>query len=216
MFLQFLRLDGKAFHTVGPAWKNARSPKVFRVTLGITSNVSESGRRLYLVLGLTTSSSDKYCGARPFNVLKTESAILNSSLNFTGNQWSPLSTGVIWTNLGIKHVTQAAALRTFWSRSYWYCGGLYKRALQQSKCDVANAWIKQLCWFWRQIFPNLPNIIKPPKCLTTHLSYMSIHRHMVIKPCAKISNMLKGLNVTVTNFNWSHGNLRQLLRRADD
>ena len=27
MFLQFLRLDGKAFHTVGPAWKKARSPK---------------------------------------------------------------------------------------------------------------------------------------------------------------------------------------------
>ena len=46
MFLQFLRLDGKAFHTVGPAWKKARSPKVFRVTLGITSNVSESVRRL--------------------------------------------------------------------------------------------------------------------------------------------------------------------------
>ena len=41
MFLQFLSLDGKAFHTVGPAWKKARSPKVFRVTLGITSNVSE-------------------------------------------------------------------------------------------------------------------------------------------------------------------------------
>ena len=86
MFLQFLRLDGKAFHTVGPAWKKARSPKVFRVTLGITSNVSESDRRLYLVLGFTTSSSDKYCGARPFNVLKTKSAILNSTLNFTGNQ----------------------------------------------------------------------------------------------------------------------------------
>ena len=49
----FLRLDGKAFHTVGPAWKKARSPKVFRVTLGITSNVSESDRRLYLVLDLT-------------------------------------------------------------------------------------------------------------------------------------------------------------------
>ena len=83
MFLQFLRLDGKAFHTVGPAWKKARSPKVFRVTLGITSNVSESDRRL---LGFTTSSSDKYCGASPFNVLKTKSAILNSTLNFTGNQ----------------------------------------------------------------------------------------------------------------------------------
>ena len=55
----FLRLDGKAFHTVGPAWKKARSPKVFRVTLGITSNVSESDRRLYLVLSFTTSSSDK-------------------------------------------------------------------------------------------------------------------------------------------------------------
>ena len=120
MFLQFLRLDGKAFHTVGPAWKKARSPKVFRVTLGITSNVSESDRRLYLVLGFTTSSSDKYCGARPFNVLKTKSAILNSTLNFTGNQWSSLSTGVLWANLGIKHVTRAAALRTFWSRSYWY------------------------------------------------------------------------------------------------
>ena len=53
MFLQFLRLDGKAFHTVGPAWKKARSPKVFRVTLGITSNVSESDRTLYLVLGFT-------------------------------------------------------------------------------------------------------------------------------------------------------------------
>ena len=25
MFLQFLRLDDKAFHTVGPAWKMARS-----------------------------------------------------------------------------------------------------------------------------------------------------------------------------------------------
>ena len=86
MLLQFLRLDGKAFHTVGPAWKKARSPKVFRVTVGTTSNVSESDRRLYLVLGFTTSSSDKYCGARPFNVLKTKSAILNSTLNFTGNQ----------------------------------------------------------------------------------------------------------------------------------
>ena len=52
MFLQFLRLDGKAFHTVGPAWKKARSPKVFRVTLGITSNVSESDRRPYPVLAL--------------------------------------------------------------------------------------------------------------------------------------------------------------------
>ena len=40
MFLQFLRLDGKAFHTVGPAWEKTRSSKVFRVTLGITSNVS--------------------------------------------------------------------------------------------------------------------------------------------------------------------------------
>ena len=79
MLLQFLRLDGKAFHTVGPAWKKARSPKVFRVTFGITSNVSESDR-------FTTSSSDKYCGASPFNVLKTKSAILNSTLNFTGNQ----------------------------------------------------------------------------------------------------------------------------------
>ena len=120
MFLQFLRLDGKAFHTVGPAWKKARSPKVFRVSLGITSNVSESDRRRYLVLGFTTSSSDKSCRARPFNVLKTKSAILNSTLNFTGSQWSSLSTGVIWANLGIKHVTRAAALRTFWSRSYWY------------------------------------------------------------------------------------------------
>ena len=27
MFLEFLRLDGKAFHTVGPAWKKAPSPK---------------------------------------------------------------------------------------------------------------------------------------------------------------------------------------------
>ena len=143
MFLQFLRLDGKAFHTVGPAWKKTWSPKVFRVTLGITSNVWESDRRLHLVLGLTTSSSDRYCGARAFNVLKTESAILNSTLNFTGNQWSPLSTGVIWANLGIKHVTQAAALRTFWSWwSHWYWGRLYKRALQQSKCDVTIAWIK--------------------------------------------------------------------------
>ena len=61
MFIQFLRLDGKAFHTVGPVWKKARSPKVFRVTLGITSNVSESDRRLYPVLGFTTSSWDKYC-----------------------------------------------------------------------------------------------------------------------------------------------------------
>ena len=87
--------------------------KSFRVTLGITSNVSESDRRLYLVLGFTTSSSDKYCGARPFNVLKTKSAILNSTLKFTGNQRSSLSTAVIWTNLGIKHVTRAAALRTF-------------------------------------------------------------------------------------------------------
>ena len=47
---------------------------------------SRSDCRLYLVLGFTTSSSDKYCGARPFNVLKTKSAILNSTLNFTGNQ----------------------------------------------------------------------------------------------------------------------------------
>ena len=46
----------QAFYTVGPAWKKARSPKVFRVTLGITSNVSESDRRLYPVLGFTTSS----------------------------------------------------------------------------------------------------------------------------------------------------------------
>ena len=29
---------------------------------------------------------------------------------------------------------------------------------------------------------------------------MNIHRHMVIKPCAKVPNMLKGLNVTVTNL----------------
>ena len=35
---------------------------------------------------------------------------------------------------------------------------------------------------------------------TPLISYMSIHRHLVIKPCAKISNMLKGLNVTVTNL----------------
>ena len=32
MFLQFLRLDGKAFHTVGPALKKARSPKVSSVS----------------------------------------------------------------------------------------------------------------------------------------------------------------------------------------
>lgn len=70
MFLQFLRLDGKAFHTVGPAWKKARSPKVFLVTLGISSNVSESDRRLYLVLGFTTRSSDEYCGAKPFNSME--------------------------------------------------------------------------------------------------------------------------------------------------
>jgi len=47
------------------------APKVFRVTLGITSNVSQSDHRLYVVLGFTTSRSDKYCGARPFSVLKT-------------------------------------------------------------------------------------------------------------------------------------------------
>ena len=32
MLLQFLRLDGKAFHTVGPALKKARSPKVSSVS----------------------------------------------------------------------------------------------------------------------------------------------------------------------------------------
>ena len=30
-FLEILRLDGKAFHTVGPAWEKAVSPKVFHV-----------------------------------------------------------------------------------------------------------------------------------------------------------------------------------------
>ena len=73
---------------------------------------------LYLVLGFTTSTSDKYCGARPFSVLKTKIAILNSTPNFTGNQWSSLSTGVMWANLGIKQITRAAALRTFWTRSW--------------------------------------------------------------------------------------------------
>ena len=32
MLLQFLRLDGKAFHTVGPALKKARAPKVSSVS----------------------------------------------------------------------------------------------------------------------------------------------------------------------------------------
>ena len=98
MFLQFLRLDGKTFHTVGPVWKKARSPKVFHVALGITSNVSESDRRLYLVLGFTTSSSDKYCGARPFNLLKTRSA----SASNNGLQ------GVTWAYKGLQRVQGVA------------------------------------------------------------------------------------------------------------
>lgn len=36
---QFLRLDDKAFHTVGQAWEKAQLPKVFCVTLQITRNV---------------------------------------------------------------------------------------------------------------------------------------------------------------------------------
>ena len=31
MFLEFLRLDGEAFHAVGPAWEKSVSLKVFRV-----------------------------------------------------------------------------------------------------------------------------------------------------------------------------------------
>ena len=48
------------------------------------------------------------------------------------------------------------------------------------------------------MFPNLPNIIKPPKSLTKHFS--CIHRHVGIKPCAKFSNMLKRLNGAVTTL----------------
>ena len=33
--------------------------------------------------------------------------------------------------------------------------------------------------------------MKLPKSLTTHLSHMSIHRNMVIKPCAKVSIVLE-------------------------
>ena len=47
MFLQFLRLDGKAFHTVGAAWKKARLPKVFRVTLGITRTENLKNHTLF-------------------------------------------------------------------------------------------------------------------------------------------------------------------------
>ena len=53
------------------------------------------------------TSSERYADSPVDNVLKVSTAILYSTRNETGSQWSSSIIGVIWSNLDALHTTLA-------------------------------------------------------------------------------------------------------------